>query len=60
MERSLSIDICAVDIDFIVMEQSDHVVDVSVGDGVEENIAAHFFHLTNHIFFFESKNQKLI
>lgn len=50
MQWGLSIDICAVDIDFIVVKESDHVVNVSVGDGVEENIAAHFFHLTNHIF----------
>ena len=48
MERGLPINVLAVNVDFVVVEESDHVVNVSVRDRVEQNVAAHFFHPANH------------
>ena len=48
MKWGLAVDILAVDVDFIVMEQRDHIVNVCVGDGMEQNVTAYLFHLSNH------------
>ena len=48
MEWGLAIDVLAVDVDFVVGEQSDDIVDVTVLDGVEQDVAAHLFHPTYH------------
>ena len=48
VERSLPIDICAVDIDFLVREECNGVMDVAVGDAVEHNFIAHLFDFAYH------------
>ena len=48
MKGCLAIDVFAVDVDFIVSEQSDDIVDVAVDDGVEQDVAANLFHPTYH------------
>ena len=49
MKRSLSIDISAIDIDFVVIEESNDVVHIGMSDGVEHDVASHLFDLANHI-----------
>ena len=51
MKRSLSVDVGAVDVDFVVVEQGDHVVDVAVLDRMEQDVAAHLFDPTYHFEF---------
>jgi len=48
MKRGLSIDICAIYIDFIVLEQSNHVMYIGMIDGVEHDVVANFFDFANH------------
>ena len=48
MKRRLTIDIGAVHVDFIVVEQRDDIVDVRMIDGMEHDVIAHLLDLTNH------------
>ena len=40
MERGESVDVAGMEIDLIVLEESDGVLSVSVDDGVEEQVSA--------------------
>ena len=48
MEWRLSVDVLAIHVDFVIVEQRDYVVDVCVRDRVEQYVTAHFFYLSNH------------
>ena len=48
MKRCLTIDVGAIYIDFVVVEQRDYVVDVTVDDGVEQDVGSNFLHVTYH------------
>ena len=41
MKRRLTIDIGAVHVDFIIVEQRDDIVDVRMIDGMEHDVIAH-------------------
>ena len=43
MKRCLTIDVGAIYIDFVVVEQRNHIVNVCMIDGMEHNIVAHLF-----------------
>ena len=48
MKRSLSVDVLAVDIDFIVSEKSNDIVNVSMLNRIEEDVGANLFDLSYH------------
>ena len=48
MERCLSIYVLAINVNFVVCEESDDVVDVAVDDGSEQDVTAHLFYPTYH------------
>ena len=48
MQWCLTVDIGAIDIDFVVIEEGDYVVDVTVDDGVEQDVGSNFLHVTYH------------
>ena len=48
MERGLSVDVSAVNVDFVVVDEGDDVVDITVLDRVEQDVAAHLLHSSNH------------
>ena len=43
MKRCLTIDVGAIYIDFVVVEQRNHIVNVCMIDGMEHDIVAHLF-----------------
>ena len=50
MEWGLSVDVRAVDINFIVMKQCNDIVNICMCDGMEQNITAYLLYLSNHFF----------
>ena len=48
MERSLSIDVSAINIDFIVIEERNNIMHIGVSDRMEHDVASHLFDLANH------------
>ena len=48
MEGRLAINISAVNVDLVVIQQRDHIMNICVGDGVEHNVAPHLFNVSNH------------
>ena len=48
MERRLSINVSAVNVDLVVVKQRDDIMDIGMGDGVEHNVAANLFNVSNH------------
>ena len=60
MKRGLTVDVCAVHIDFIVVQQSNHIVYVGVGDGMKQYVASYLLYLSNHFFVEEKQLQSII
>ena len=50
MQRCLAVDVLGVDIDFLVTEERDGIVHVTMRDGVVHDVAAHLFNRAYHIF----------
>ena len=48
MQWCLAVNIGAIHIDFVVIEKSDHVMDVTVDDGVQQDVRSNFLHLAYH------------
>ena len=48
MKRSLSINIGTVYVNFVVVKQSNDIVDVCMIDSMEHNVIADFFDLADH------------
>ena len=48
MKRCLTIDIGAIHVDFVVVEQRDDIVDVRMIDGMEHDVIADLLDRTNH------------
>ena len=58
MKRCLSIDISTVNIDFVVVQESNDVVNIRMRNGMEHYIAPHLFYVTNHNFKFDYYNKR--
>jgi len=52
VKRGLAVDVRAVDIHFVVVEESNNVVNVGMRDRMEHDIASHLFNLAYHKFKF--------
>ena len=52
MKRSLAIDVRAVDIHFVIIEEGNNVMNVGMCDRMEHDIASHLFDLSYHNFKF--------
>ena len=50
VEWCLTINIGAVNIDFIVIKESNNIVDIRMRDRMEHDVASDLFDLTNHNF----------
>ena len=48
MQWCLAVDVCAVHIDFVVIEKCDHVVDVTMNDCMKQDVRSNFLHLPYH------------
>lgn len=48
MKRSLSVDVCAIDIHFVVVQEGDAVVNVSMLNRVEHDVRTDFLYMTYH------------
>ena len=48
MEGRLAIDVSAVDIDFLVVEQGNSIMDVAMIDGVEHDVPPHLLYFAYH------------
>ena len=50
MKRSLTIDVSAINIDFIVVQERNDIVHVCMRNGMEHDVASNLFDLANHNF----------
>ena len=49
MKRSLSIDVSAINVDFIVIEERNDIMYIGVSDCMEHDVTSNLFDLADHI-----------